>query len=118
MTHLAALAAGTILGALAMYARHLTWAEAHDWRRIRLAHARLKVLYQTADHERRLRIRVENSSAELRAAVGDLLDRLAARDHENALLRRAAAAADRGHRPQHARRRRNAMPIYGTRRAA
>jgi len=100
---LAAACAGAAAGAGAMWSAHLRWAEAHHYRRVRLEATRVRELHATADHERRLRQRVERRLDRAHEGMLDLLTRLGET--------RARGQRQRQPRPQPARR--NAVPDYG-----
>jgi hypothetical protein len=85
---LVALNLGLAVGANVAYRTMLVRCDLHDYRKIALEAARVRQVYADADHEHRLRLRTEAATAELRLAVGDLLDTVQTRDRQIARLRR------------------------------
>lgn len=88
---------GAVLGALAVYRAHLRWADEHHYRRVRLEVTRVHELATRADHDHRTAQRWARALAALQAVhdevVGDLLDKVAARDRQ--LERRRARRVGR-----------------------
>jgi hypothetical protein len=112
LTFAAGLLAGiAAAGAIAAVLHH-RWADEHHYRTVRLQATRVRQLHDSADHEYRLSRRRGRALEALGRihdeVVGDLLDKVAARDRTIARLRR--------HQPRHLRR--NPMPDYGRWRAA
>jgi hypothetical protein len=88
---LVALSLGVAAGANVEYRIMLRRYDYHGYRKVELEAARVRQVYADADHEHRLRLRTEAATAELRLAVGDLLDTVQARDRQIARLRRPYA---------------------------
>jgi hypothetical protein len=88
---LVALSLGVAAGANIAYRAMLVRCDLHDYRKIALEAARVRQVYADADHEHRLRLRTEAATAELRIAVGDLLDTVRAQHRQIARLRRPYA---------------------------
>jgi len=74
------------------------WAESHHYDRVRLGAVRVREVVAEADHEHRLRLRIEHQRDMAQAAVWDLLERAAARAHTHTPRRLA---------------RRSPVPVYG-----
>lgn len=105
LTHAACILASSAITAGVAYVLWQRWADEHHYRRVRLEATRVRALYDTADHEHRLRLH-EQKRADRNEAVA------------HAYARLAAAAT----RPRHLARRRRSyrgfLAAYGAGRAA